>query len=345
MNVTPVLRRFARMPTVWTFLVLLVLAVAFGFAAPGRFATPFNIGNLLTNSAILLVMSVGMTYVIITAGIDLSVGSVLVFSGVIAAKVMEAFGGKSAGWGGIWLGILAGLATGAAWGVVNGLLVAKLRVPALIATLGTFGMALGLAQVLTGGSDITGVPAKLSSTVGFGKLGDVLPFLSQLGWPGQVLGRVTWLVVIAGLIALVFGALLTMTRFGRHTYAIGSNPEAARRVGINVERHLLKVYALAGLLSAAASMLSLARFTTTTIASHTTDNLGAIAGVVIGGASLFGGVGTVAGTVIGVLIPGVLQNGLIILGVQRFWLSVAVGAVLVAAVYFDQLRRRARERD
>lgn len=138
--------------------------------------------------------------------------------------------------------------------------------------------------------------------------------------------------------------ILATTRFGRHTYAIGSNAQAARRVGINVDRHLIKVYALSGLLSGAAGVLSLARFSTTTIASHSTDNLSAIAGAVIGGTSLFGGVGTIGGTVVGVLIPGVLQNGLIILGVQRFWLSVAVGAVLIVAVVIDQLRRRDRER-
>jgi ribose transport system permease protein len=135
-----------------------------------------------------------------------------------------------------------------------------------------------------------------------------------------------------------------VTRFGRHTYAIGSNPEAARRVGINVDRHLIKVYALSGLLAGVAGVLSLARFSTTTIASHSTDNLSAIAAVVLGGTSLFGGVGTVAGSVIGVLIPAVLKNGFVIIGVEPFWQSVAVGAVLIIAVYLDQLRRHAQDR-
>ncbi|MFB9833741.1 ABC transporter permease [Actinoallomurus acaciae] len=316
-----------RSNTVWTLAVLVALFVLFAVLKPAEFATTFNVRNVATDSAILLVLAVGMTFVIVSAGIDLSVGSVLVFSGVVAAKTMVALGGTTAGWGGIALGALAGMGCGLGWGLVNGLLVAKAKIPPLIATLGSLGVALGLAQVITGGSDVNRIPAKLANAIGYG-----------------LVAGVPWLVIIAVLIAVVFGLLLAFTRFGRHTYAIGSNAEAARRVGIKVDRHLIKVYALSGLLSGAAGVLSLAHYTTTTIASHTSDNLSAIAAVVIGGASLFGGVGTVAGTVIGVLIPGVLRNGLIILGAQRFWLDVAVGAVLVVAVFFDQLRRRARER-
>jgi ribose transport system permease protein len=133
------------------------------------------------------------------------------------------------------------------------------------------------------------------------------------------------------------------TRFGRYTYAIGSNEEAARRAGIAVDRHLIKIYGISGLLAGLAGYLTLARFATTTIAGHTTDNLQAIAAVVIGGTSLFGGIGNIIGTVVGVFIPAVLQNGFVILRVQPFWQQVAVGAVLVLAVYLDQLKRRSRE--
>ena len=136
--------------------------------------------------------------------------------------------------------------------------------------------------------------------------------------------------------------LLAATRFGRYTYAVGSNEEAARRAGIAVDAHLMKVYALAGPLSGLAGFMSLARFATTTIGGHDTDNLSAIAAVVIGGTSQFGGIGTVLGTVFGVFIPAVLQNGFIIVGVQPFWQEIAVGAVLVGAVYLDQLRRRSQ---
>jgi ribose transport system permease protein len=330
--------RLGRYNTAWTSLVLFLITVVFTVLRPNQFATSFNLWNVAADAAILSILAVGMTYVIITAGIDLSVGSVLVFAGIVGAKVMVALGGATAGWGAVALGTLAALGAGLGWGVVNGLLITKLRVPALIATLGTLGMAIGLAQVLTNGSDITNIPAHLSTTIGYGRLGE-LPGLSAIPFVRDI----PWLVVIAAAVAALFGVILATTRFGRHTYAIGSNAQAARRVGINVDRHLVKVYALSGLLSGAAGMLSLARFSTTTIASHTTDNLSAIAGAVIGGTSLFGGVGTIGGTVVGVLIPGVLQNGLIILGVQRFWLSVAVGAVLIVAVVIDQLRRRDRE--
>jgi ribose transport system permease protein len=147
-------------------------------------------------------------------------------------------------------------------------------------------------------------------------------------------------VIIAFAVALLGGILLAATRFGRYTYAIGSNEEGARRAGVAVDRHLIKVYALAGTLAGLAGFLSLARFATTTLGGHSTDNLQAIAAVVIGGTSLFGGVGTMLGTVFGVFIPAVLQNGFVIVGLQPFWQQVAVGAVLIIAVYLDQLRRR-----
>jgi ribose transport system permease protein len=211
--------------------------------------------------------------------------------------------------------------------VVNGLLVTKARVPPLIVTLGTLGMALGSALLITGGIDVRGVPLQLTTTIGIGQLAGV-----------------PYVVIIAVVVTAVGAVTLSMTRFGRYTYAIGSNAEAARRAGIDVDRHLIKVYALSGLLAGLAGMVSLARFATTTIGGHSTDNLAAIAAVVLGGTSLFGGIGTVLGTVVGVFIPAILQNGFVILGVQPFWQQVAVGAVLIIAVYIDQLKRRAQER-
>jgi ribose transport system permease protein len=318
------LGRLARTSTSWTFAVLLLLCVFFGVMRPDAFLTPFNVRtSLLNNAAVPLVLAIGMTYVIITAGIDLSVGSVLIFAGVIGAKVMVAWGSS---WPVIGVATLASVATGGLWGCLNGFLITKARVPPLIATLGTLGMVLGLAQVITSGNDIN-APRRLSDDIG-----------SKLLW-----GQVPVLVLIAAAVAVVFALVLATTRFGRHTYAIGSSAEAARRVGIRVDRHLIKVYALSGALAGFAGMLNLAQYSTTTLASHTLDNLSAIEAAVLGGASLFGGAGTILGTAIGVLIPGVVQDGLIILGVQQFWLSVAIGAVLVVAVFVDQLRRRVRE--
>ncbi|MDE3134528.1 MAG: ABC transporter permease [Acidobacteriota bacterium] len=314
------------------FLALVGIIVVFAIMKPSAFLGSYNIKSIFIDASVALTLSVGMTYVIITAGIDLSVGSVLVFSGVIALKVMTGLAGgavasANAGWGIIAVGIVAGLAVGAGWGILNGLLIALLDLPPLIVTLGSFGAALGLSDVLTGGVDLSGVPNALGNSIGAGNVGPI---------PA--------LVLIAGIVAIVLGLVLHTTRFGRYTYAIGSNAEAARRAGINVNRHLIKIYALAGLLSGLGGVLSLAYFTTTTISGHETDNLTAIAAVVIGGTSLFGGVGAMAGTVVGVFIPVVLASGLVIVGVQSFWQQVMIGVILVAAVYFDQLRRRARAR-
>jgi ribose transport system permease protein len=324
-GVRGVLRRRLTETTTWTFLILLAIVAGFTALRFQQFATVFNFRNIAADASGLLIIAVGMTFVIITAGIDLSVGSVLVFSGVIAAKVMLAIGGE--GWGAIVAGLAAGLLAGLAWGVVNGVLVTKARVPPLIVTLGTLGMALGSALLITGGIDVRGVPLQLTTTIGIGQLAGV-----------------PYVVIIAAAVTAVGAVTLSMTRFGRYTYAIGSNAEAARRAGIDVDRHLIKVYALSGLLAGMAGMVSLARFATTTIGGHSTDNLAAIAAVVLGGTSLFGGIGTVLGTVVGVFIPAILQNGFVILGVQPFWQQVAVGAVLIVAVYIDQLKRRAQER-
>src|SRR5919108_5084760 len=303
-------------------LILAGLIVVFSMLEYENFVSVSNARNITTDAAVLLVLAVGSTFVIITAGIDLSVGSVLVFSGVIAAEAMETVGGDNVGT--ILAGLVASLASGFGWGVVNGFLIAKAKIPPLIVTLGTLGMALGFALLITGGVDKRDVPFKLVETVGTGRLFDEIPYL----------------VLIAFAVALLGGILLAATRFGRFTYAIGSNEEGARRAGVSVDRHLIKVYALAGTLSGLAGFLSLSRFATTTLGGHSTDNLQAIAAVVIGGTSLFGGVGTMLGTVFGVFIPAVLQNGFVIVGLQPFWQQVAVGAVLIIAVYLDQLRRR-----
>ena len=325
-------RLFSSTSPVWIFLALVLIVAVFGIMKPHSFLSSFDIKTIFINASVALMLSVGMTYVIITAGIDLSVGSVLVMSGVLAAKVMIAVGGgaagaATAGWGAILAGVAIGLLVGLGWGLINGALVALLNIPPLIVTLGSFGMALGLADVLTGGNDIAGIPTKFNSTIGAGKVGPI-----------------PWLVIIAAIVTIVFGLILHYTRFGRYTYAVGSNAEATRRAGINVKAHLIKVYAIAGLLSGLGGDLSLAYFNTTTISGHTTDNLTAISAVVIGGTSLFGGSGTMFGTVVGVFIPVVLAAGLVIVGVQSFWQQVMIGAILVLAVYFDQLRRRARSR-
>jgi len=317
----PTWRRLLTGSTTSIFLVLVALIAVFSLLQFNEFFTVSNLRNIATDAAVLLVVATGLTYVIITAGIDLSVGSVLVFASVVSARAMSAVGGDN--WGVIIVGVIVGLLAGVAWGILNGFLVTKAKIPSFIVTLGTLGMALGAALLITGGVDERDVPFKLVETIGTGRL----------------FGQIPWLVVIAAVVALVFGIILAQTRFGRYTYAIGSNEEGVRRTGVNVDRHLIKVYALCGALAGFAGALSLARFGTTSIAGNTTLNLDAIAAIVIGGTSLFGGVGTIVGTVVGVFIPAVLRNGFVIVGVQPFWQQVAVGAVLIIAVYLDQLRR------
>jgi ribose transport system permease protein len=322
-------QRLAGSNTLWIALVLVALVVVFGIIDPGGILNITNLQYLLIETSVLLVLSVGMTFVIITSGIDLSVGSVLVFSGVTAAATMNGLSdgdSTNAGWGVIVIGGLVALVSGAAWGVLNGLLIARAKIPPLIVTLGSFGAALGAAELLTGGSDVRSVPTALSRSLG----------------SGTSFGGIPNMVLFAAVVAAIGAWLLATTRFGRYTYVVGSNEMAAQRTGVAVTRHLVMVYALSGLLSGLAGFMSLAYFTTTTLTSHSTDNLNAIAATVLGGTSVFGGVGSVIGTVIGVFIPAVLNKGFVIIGVSPFWQPIAVAIVLVAAVWFDQVRRRAR---
>jgi ribose transport system permease protein len=313
------LRRLATGSSTWLTLFLIGLVVTFGLLQPAAFLSVQNARNLALDASIVTVMAVGMTYVIITGAIDLSVGSVLVFASVVAAKAMAATGG---GWPSVVIGVIVAVLAGAGWGVVNGFIVAKGGVPSLIVTLGTLGMALGAALLITNGFDLTDLPSQLTDTIGIGR---------TFGVP--------YLVIAAALVALVGGLVLAYTRFGVRVYAIGSSIEAARRAGISVDRYLIQVFILAGALSGLAGFLSLARFSTTSVAGHAFDNLQVITAVVLGGTSLFGGSGTVFGTVVGVFIPVTLANGLVIAGVQPFWQQVMTGGILILAVYLDQRRK------
>lgn len=308
----------------YMLLVLVALFIVFTVLAPETFPTQGNARNLIVDTAVFLVMATGMTFVMVAAGFDLSIGSVLVFGGICASKTMTWVGGQ-----GYWTalaGLAAALAGGLVWGLFNGFCITRLRVPALITTLGTLGAALGIANLLTDGNDVATVPASLIE----------IQIDYFLGLP--------WIVWLAVVVVAVGAAVLHFTRFGRHTYVIGSNDEAARRAGINVNAHLMKLYALSGLLAGLAGMMSLIRFSTTTIGGHTEDALTVITGVILGGTSLYGGAGTVIGTVIGIFIPTVLQNGFVVENVQPFWQNVAIGFILIAAVFIDQLKRRSRDR-
>ena len=321
------MRRTLAAGETWVFAALVILMAIFTGLAPGKFLTLNNLSLNAQTTAPFLLMAIGETFVIITAGIDLSVGFVLVLCGVVAGEYYLNNGGPDAGVATIWVGAVLGLATGAAFGALQGIAVAKLKIPPLIATLMGLGVAEGLSYLITGGSDLRAVPDTLISSIGTGSFAGV-----------------QWLIIISFLATLLFGLILAYTRFGRYTYAIGSNPEAARRAGIKVDRHLIKVYALSGLMAGLAGILDLGYFSTTTISGHPLDNLVVITAVVIGGASLFGGRGSMLGTFIGVFIPELLATGLIIVGVNQYWQYILTGLVLGAAVYLDQIRLRLRDR-
>lgn len=317
--------RVKAMQSVWILGVLLVIVAVFGAMSPSTFLTTGNLTNIAQNVSIWAVLAVGMTFVIITSGIDLSVGSVLVVSSVVSAKVMESMGDN--GWSTALVGLGLAVVVGVFWGALNGFLVAKAKVPPLIVTLGTLSVALGVAQIATGGLDIRSAPQVLQDNIGYGRLAGI-PAIS----------------IIALVIVIIGGIMLHRTRFGRYTYAIGSNEVSARRVGINVDRKLVQIYALSGFLAGVAGILSLAQYGTTTIAGQSLTNLNVIAAVVIGGTSIFGGQGSMFGSMVGLFIPAVLQSGFVIVGVSPYWQTVAVGSILITAVYVDQHRRAAAVR-
>lgn len=338
-------RYLSKVSASFTPVILIVIIIVFAIREGSSFFNARNFNDIIIDSSQLVVLSVGMTFVIITAGIDLSVGSVLILSSVVAAKSMIALSGTPQDIArfefptqtiGIPLGLAAGVATGLICGIVNGLLITRLKMPSFIVTLGMLGIALGLGQLLSGGTSVPNVPPAVQTEIGLREL---------FGF--DVAGhhvRITPPVVIAYGIACIAAIMLNRTRFGRYTYAIGSNAAASRRAGINVDVHLIKVYALSGLLAGVAGAMDLMRFGTASVGSHQSDNLAAISATVIGGTSLFGGIGTIGGTVVGAFIPTVLRNGLVISRVQPFWQNVAIGMVLILAVYLDQRRRRAEER-
>ena len=322
----------------WLFLFLLLLMVYFWAGTPpATFLTWSNLSQIALTTSEVVLLAIGETFVITTAGIDLSIGGMLFFSGVAGGEVMLALSGTSAqtlaghyphAGLGIPVGVVVCVLAGGFWGLSNGLVITRLKLPAIIVTLGTMAMTFGFGDLIDGGSYLPS-PVPPGLTHGFGS--------------GKLLG-LYYPIWVALVILLVAHLVYQYSRFGRYTAAIGSNQEGTRRTGIAVDRHIVKVYALCGLLAGTAAVLDLAIFTNTTSVAHQTDNLSAISAVVIGGTSVFGGVGTILLSAVGAFIPTVLTNGLVIEDVQPFWQEVVVGATIIVAVYFDQLRRRRMNR-
>jgi ribose transport system permease protein len=313
----------------WILVVLIVLIVVFSIVAPsGTFLTTFNLQTLLSDSSELLILAAAELVVIVSGGIDLSVGSLMTLGGALCFLTLDKFS-ADAGTLPILLGVVVGIASTAAWGALNGVLITRFNVPPFVVTLGSLGAALGVARLLLqGGSFASIAPQGLQSALGVGKvLGVPMPF------------------VVGAVLALLLGLLLAKTRTGEHVYLTGANPEGARRAGIAVKRTQVLVYTMSGALAGVAGVIDFARFNSVDVSSgHTAALIGSIAAVIIGGASLLGGVGTMLGAVIAVFIPVVLTNGLIISGAPSFWQQIVIGAILVTAVGFDQWRREAASR-
>jgi ribose transport system permease protein len=338
-NVEPApsrLRRLATTPILITFVFFLFLLATFSLLAPGKFGTGSNLSLLAQNVAILTVVSVGTTFVIATGGIDLSIPSGIILGEVFAAQMLKSIqvagGGNAldiaatdvtAGY--VFAALAASLVAGLILGATNGFIVAYMRIPPMLATLGTLGAGLGVGLLLQKGVNVATYALNPVAS------GHLIPGVSNL-------------VLVAVVVVAIGYVGMHLSVFGRHTLAIGSNEEAARRVGLKVRQHLLKVYIVGGVSSGFAGFLSLAYFSTTSVGGHTTDNLQAITAVALGGTSLFGGVAMILGTLIGVWIPAVLQNGFIIVGINPYWQMIAVGVVLVLAVWLDQVRRRGQNR-
>lgn len=296
------------------FLTLIVLVAGLSIASP-HFLTENNLSAVVRQTAVFNIMALGMTLIIVSGGIDLSVGSILAMGGVFGTMALER--GFS-----VPAGVLVGILTGTACGLFNGVLITGLRINPFIVTLGTLGIIRGLTLIVTNGLAVHEVPESFSF-VGEGTLLHV-PF-------------VLWLLVIC---AVLVHVILEHTRLGRYAFAIGSNPDAAFYAGIAVKFHVTAVYAIGGMLTGLAGMIEASRLMTGQPTAGQGYELQAIAAVVIGGGSLRGGEGSVIGTLIGAFIMGLLTNGSDLLGISPYLQQAIIGAVIILAVSVDEIRKR-----
>ena len=306
------------------FLSLILLIAFFSFAKPDAFAQMDNFLAILQATAVVGVLGVASTFPIITAGIDLSVGTLMTFCAVMAGVFLTYWGLP------MWIGVLASIGTGALCGAISGVLIAKLKIPPFIATLGMMWAVKGLSLVVSGTK-----PIYFNDTPNF-------YMISQASIVGDVIPAAP--VPNGALILLVVAVLATVilnrTALGRYTFALGSNEEAARLSGVNVDAWKIAVYCLTGAIVGVGGLIIASRLNSAQPALGQGYELEAIAAVVIGGTSLSGGTGTILGTIIGAFIMNVLTNGLRIMSVAQEWQTVVTGVIIILAVYADILRRQ-----
>jgi ribose transport system permease protein len=323
------LQRLFSARATWIFLLdLALIAVFTTLSRGGVFLSFLNMKSLLLSGTEMLLLALGLAMLLGAGKFDLSLGANLVLSSVVGAMAMVALTSAGAGSGTVILaGLLACVIAGAAMGAINGVLVARFKINSLIATLGMLGVAGGLSLVLSGnGQDITGFPVALQSQFGLKTFGFM---------PAPAL--------VALVVALVLWVVIEQTAYGRHTVAMGSSLLAASRVGLRVERHLFGLFILSGVLAGLAGFVDIARYQTTVISGHPNDALQAVAAVVIGGTLMEGGRISIIGTIWGVALAVILQNGLVIIGVSSAYQLMAVGMVLIAAVGLDRISANRRE--
>ncbi|SCM76822.1 Ribose transport system permease protein RbsC [uncultured Pleomorphomonas sp.] len=309
---------------------LVLLVIAFSLTS-GAFLTTSNAVTIALQTSTIAFLGLGATCVIITGGIDLSVGSVLALSGVVAALAVKV--GVP-----IPIAMVVGIVTGGISGGINGLLITRLKLPPFIATLGMMMVARGVALQITGARPVSGLGESFG-TLGNGSLWRVLGEGAN-GLPKLIFPGIPYPVILMVILAVLVAVLLRKTIFGRHLYAIGSNEEAARLSGVNVNRTKIGAYVLSGLLAGLCGCVLMSRLVTAQPNEGIAYEMDAIASAVIGGTSLAGGVGSISGTIIGAFIIGVLRNGLNMNGVSSFTQMIIIGLVIIGTVWIDQLRNK-----
>jgi ribose transport system permease protein len=303
-----------------SLVVLLVLCIAMAVLSP-YFLSVSNFLNIFLATSTIGVLAIAATIILSSGGLDLSLGSVMGFAGVVGASLVVTYGMP-------WpFAIIGAIAAGALAGFVNGLLISRTSIPAFIVTLGMLGIARGFALLLSpNGGAVYGLPPEVV-------------YLGQ----GRPLGIPTPVILLA-ITAIIIHYFMSYSPFGRHTLAMGDSEAAARATGIPIESLRRKLYVLSGALAGFAGLIFMARVNAGDPTAGINYELTAITAAIIGGTSLFGGKGSILGTMVGALIMGVLQNGLTLLAVQSFWQQVAIGVVLILAVYIDQLQAGGKEK-
>ncbi len=314
-------------PTAIPGIVVLVSLVVFSAIVGERFLQPFNLSLIVQQVMIIGIIGVAQTLVILTAGIDLSVGAIMVLASMVMGKLAVEMGLPAP------LAIMAGIAVGAACGFVNGFLVTRFRLPPFIVTLGTWNIFFALNLWYSA-----------SETIRAQDIEEKAPLLVFFGQAVNIFGaRLTYGSIAMLLLVLLFWYILNRTAWGRHVHAVGDDPDAARLAGISTERTLMSVYIVAGVICAVAAWALIGRIGSASPQAGQTANLDAITAVVIGGTSLFGGRGSIIGTLLGALIVGIFRNGLALSGVNVLWQEFAVGVLIIVAVAIDQWLRRSSQ--